>query len=53
MSVSLQRLRELAIQALNDSNTDQDRAAIAVEFDALKEELTQVANTTAFSGRAP
>ena len=51
MSVSLQRLRELAIQALNDSNTDQDRAAIAVEFDALKEELTRVANTTAFSGR--
>ena len=51
MSVSLQRLRELAIPALHDSNTDQDRAAIAVEFDALKEELTRVANTTAFSGR--
>ncbi len=51
MATSLQRMRELAIQALNDSNTEQDRNAIDLEFESLKEELSRVAKTTTFNGR--
>ena len=46
---SLQRMRELAVQALNYSNTDGDRSAIQLEVAQLKEEINRVAVQTKFN----
>jgi flagellin len=47
----LQRMRELAIQAANDTNdTDTDREALDVEFSALLDEIDRVAATTQWNG---
>ena len=46
----LQRIRELAIQAANDVNSGDNRAAIQEEVDAQIEELTRIANNTEFNG---
>ncbi|MCK5872952.1 MAG: flagellar hook-associated protein FlgL [Methylococcales bacterium] len=46
----LQRIRELAIQGLNDTNTQSDRKAIAVEINQLNEQLLAMANTRDSSG---
>ncbi|MEX1199980.1 MAG: flagellar hook-associated protein FlgL [Methylophaga sp.] len=46
----LQRVRELAVQGLNDSNTQQDRKAIAVEINQLNEQLFSLANTRDSNG---
>ncbi len=46
----LQRVRDLAVQAGNDSNNDDSRAAIKTEIDALGAELTRVAESTNFNG---
>jgi flagellin len=48
---NLQRIRELAVQSLNDSNTDADRAAIDQEVKALKAEVDRIAKETTFNGR--
>lgn len=45
----LQRMRELAVQAATDTNTDKDRQAIQDEIDQLAEEITRIANTTEFN----
>ncbi|RKX51847.1 MAG: hypothetical protein DRP50_08220, partial [Thermotoga sp.] len=45
----LQRMRELAVQATNDTNTDDDRAQIQSEFDQLIEEIDRIGNTTEFN----
>ena len=45
----LQRMRELAVQASNDTNIDTDRAAIQEEIDALGEEMTRIAKDTEFN----
>lgn len=45
----LQRMRELAVQAANDTNTDDDRAQIQQEVDQLIAELNRIANTTEFN----
>lgn len=45
----LVRMRELIIQALNDTNTDEDRALIQVEFDHLKKGIDDIANNTEFN----
>lgn len=45
----LQRMRELSVQAANDSNTDADRAEIQKEVDQLAGELTRISNTTEFN----
>ena len=45
----LQRMNELATQAANDTNTTIDRNAIKAEIEALKEEITRIANTTEFN----
>ena len=42
---SFQRIRELMIQAKNDTNQTEDRNAIAKEISQLKEDLISVANT--------
>src|SRR5690606_31580069 len=46
----LQRMRELAVQAANDTNDSSvDRKAIEDELTALKEEIDRIANTTQFN----
>ena len=47
---NLQRIRELAVQSANFTNTATDRAALQLEVDQLKEEITRVANQTSFNG---
>jgi flagellin len=46
----LQRLRDLAVQAANDSNNTDARNNIKTESDALVSELGRIANTTNFNG---
>jgi flagellin len=48
---NLQRLRELAVQAANDTYTASDRAAIQTEVDQLIEEIDRVASQTQFNGQ--
>ncbi|MBF1013900.1 MAG: flagellin, partial [Lachnospiraceae bacterium] len=45
----LQRMNELAVQAANDTNTEDDRAAIQSENDALKDEIDRIQSTTQFN----
>jgi flagellin len=45
----LQRVRELAVQSSNDTNTDADRGAIQKEVDALAKELNRIGNTTEYN----
>lgn len=49
---SLQRMRELAVQAANYSNTDADRTAIQAEVTQLLSEVDRVAGQTKFNGKA-
>lgn len=42
------RLRELAIQSASDTNSDQERGFMDLEFTQLKEELDRIAKTTTF-----
>ncbi|MHA6669658.1 flagellin N-terminal helical domain-containing protein [Homoserinimonas sp. A447] len=46
----LQRVRDLAVQAGNDSNNADSRLAIKAESDALADELTRIGNSTNFNG---
>lgn len=46
----LHRLRELAVQAASDTNTDDDRAALQLEVDALVLEITDITDRTEFNG---
>lgn len=45
----LQRMRELAVQAANDTLTANDRSFIQQEVDQLKDELDRIATTTQFN----
>ncbi|MBR7552685.1 flagellin [Allobacillus sp. GCM10007491] len=45
----LQRMRELAVQSANDTNTNEDRAELQKEVDQLAEELSRIANNTEFN----
>lgn len=45
----LQRMRELAVQASNDTNTTDDRASIQTELNHLTSEITRIGNTTEFN----
>lgn len=47
----LQRMRELAVQAANDTNTSTDREAIQKEVDQLKLEIDSIAAKTEFNTR--
>ena len=47
----LQRMRELALQSANGSNSDEDRAALQKEIGSLQSELTRIAETTSFGGQ--
>lgn len=46
----LQRMKELAVQAANDTNTDADRSAISQEINQLTTEVDRIARTTSFNG---
>ena len=48
----LQRLRELSVQASNDTNTDVDRVAIQEEVDLLTAEITRVSSNTKYNGQS-
>ncbi|MGJ7036266.1 flagellin [Anoxybacillus eryuanensis] len=45
----LQRMRELAVQAANGTNTDDDRKALNSEFEQLKNEINRIAEKTEFN----
>jgi flagellin len=47
----LQRMRELAVQASNDTLSASDRAAINTEIQALRSEIDSVGNRTQFNGK--
>lgn len=48
---NLQRIRELAVQAANDSNTTADRKSLNAEVRQLVSEIDRVAQTTSFNGK--
>jgi len=45
----LQRMRELAVQAANDTNTEDDRGEIQKEINQLTSEINRIGNTTEFN----
>ncbi|WP_141335959.1 flagellin [Paenibacillus sp. tmac-D7] len=45
----LQRMRELSVQASNDTNTTDDRAELQKEIDQLTSEIDRIGNTTEFN----
>ncbi|MEK4875944.1 flagellin [Bacillus sp. FSL W8-0102] len=45
----LQRMRELAVQAANDTNTSDDRSEIQKEINQLTEEINRIGNNTEFN----
>jgi flagellin len=47
----LQRMRELAVQSANDTNSASDRSSLQAEVNQLKNEMTRIANTTSFNGK--
>ncbi|GAA67075.1 flagellin [Pseudoalteromonas sp. BSi20429] len=47
----LQRMRELALQSANGSNSSDDRDALQKEVSALQTELTRISDTTSFGGQ--
>ena len=46
----LQRMREVAVQAANDTNNDQDRTNLQAEMDAMITEIDRIAETTTWAG---
>jgi flagellin len=48
---SLQRMRELAVQSANGSNSDDDRTNLDAEYQQLAEEVTRVLAGTKFNGQ--
>jgi flagellin len=47
----LQRIRELAVQAASDVNTEADRESLQAEVDQMKDELKRIGDTTTFNGQ--
>ena len=46
----LQRMRELAIQASNDTNNNQQRSYLDLEFQQLKKQIVQISDNTEWNG---
>lgn len=46
----LQRMRELSVQAVNDTNSSSDRSAIQAEVNTLRAELDRIASSTTWAG---
>ena len=49
---SLQRMRELAVQARNSTNSDSDKESLNLEFTQLSSEIGRVLGGTTFNGKA-
>jgi flagellin len=47
----LQRMREIAVQAANDTNDSNDRANLQLEMDALASEIDRIADVTSWAGQ--
>ncbi len=47
-----QRMRELAIQAVNDNNSAADRTALNTEFRALHDEIDSINDATSWAGQS-
>jgi len=47
----LQRMRELAVQASNDTNSSSDRANLQIEMDQLIKEIDRVSSATKWAGQ--
>ncbi|TWI53579.1 flagellin, partial [Pseudomonas duriflava] len=47
----LQRMRDLALQSANGSNSDDERKALNNEVTELKKEVDRISNTTTFGGK--
>lgn len=47
----VQRMRELAVQSANETNTGSDRAKISEELTQLHEEIDRIAESTQFNGK--
>jgi flagellin len=50
VTTSLQRIRELSVQAANETYSTENRKAIQSEIDALSQEINSIAETTEFNG---
>jgi len=50
MTNMLQRMRELAVQAANDTNTSADREYLDLEYKQLMQEITRIGADTEFNG---
>jgi len=48
---NLQRIRELAVQSANATNSDSDRSALDAEVQQRISEITRIASQTSFNGR--
>ena len=46
----LQRMREVSVQAANDTNNDQDRSNLQAEMNAMVTEIDRIAGTTTWAG---
>ena len=51
MAGMLQKIRTLAVQSANGTNTKEDREAINKEANSLKDEITRIAQQTKFGGK--
>ena len=47
----LQRMRELAVQAANDTNSSADRTALNTEYAALETEIKRIGSVTSWAGQ--
>lgn len=52
VSNMMQRMRELAVQSANGTNSASDRANLDAEYQALNSEITRISEVTAFNGNA-
>ncbi|AQZ93743.1 lateral flagellin LafA [Halopseudomonas phragmitis] len=50
MTDIVQRMKDLATQAANDTNSDEDRTALQAEFDELQAELVNIRDNTKYAG---
>jgi flagellin len=47
----LARMKELTVQAANDTNSDEERLAVQEEIDSLNSEIDRISNNTEFNSR--
>lgn len=52
VSSIIQRMRELSVQAANDTNAQSEKEAIQTEISSLKEEIDRISSTTEFNTKS-